>query len=857
MNGPADGAPPAASDPAPAAASSRLPRWAAMAVAAAFAALALAYTAAVPPFEGADESAHYFFAKHLRCTGALPVQQARAEDRGLWEQEGSQPPLYYALASAPVSLEWTHYEPFEHPQRAISCGPSWDHLTYNHQNSMGRPSVRGNENRFVQEAFGSRWNGYAAAVRAIRKLSTLLALVTLAALWSIFARVFATRPWLAVAALALVALNPQFIHLSSTVSNDNAMNAVAAVSLALLLRVVAATDDGRAAPPRSAARRRDAIALAVAVGLAPLAKLSGLALAAFVVGALLWTAWRRRAAGAGDDGAAAAARDDARRLLAAAAAVVVACAVVAGWWYLRNVRLYGSLTGLNLMLPQALHRDVSPARFVRGLPGELYGLWLSSWGVFGWFTILLPGWVYRLIDAAALAALAGGVAAWRRRRRPSWPARDLSLLVAWWLVAFIALLRWMLIAKGAHGRLLFPAVAAPAALLVLGWRALLPRRRIADGALALSVALAMAGLAAGALVGAIRPAYARPATIAATALPADAVPIGVVFDGTSGPVELVAVRAPDRVVEGADVDVTLYWRIGPDPGDDPVTIPMRDGYVALRWDQEVAAAADPTVMRTVASPPDLSYPGRGNAPFATLDRAAGRVVEDVRTVRAPALATRPDWDGYRPSTLARLVVDVYDMHAQASWPSAPAAAGGPDTAAVDIAIDAAAPQPRRDEARAADGGPAARFGDAIALDVRTSAGAAAPARPALPLALGAAAPTAGGTLDLVWRALRAPGEDLQLFVHVARDGAGDAAPLALDGPPSRDHRYPTSHWRPGDRVPSRVEWSWPAPLRPGDRLTIRLGLYRPIDGAPRLPAIDAAGARWPDDAVTVGVVTVR
>jgi len=304
--------------------------------------------------------------------------------------------------------------------------------------------------------------------------------------------------------------------------------------------------------------------------------------------------------------------------------------------------------------------------------------------------------------------------------------------------------------------------------------------------------------------------------------------------------------------------VTLYWRIGPDPGDDPATIPMRDGYVALRWDQEVAAADGWPAMRTVASPPDLSYPGRGNAPFATLDRAAGLVVEDVRTIRAPALATPPDWDGYRPSTLARLVVDVYDMHAQESWPSAPAAAGGPDTAAVDVAIDATPPQPRRDEARAAAAGPpAARFGDAVALDVRAFDGAGAPRRPALPLALGAVAPAAGGTIDLVWRAIQAPGEDLQLFVHVTRDGAGDAAPLALDGPPSRDHRYPTSRWRPGDRIPSRVAWTWPSPVRAGDRLTVRLGLYRPTDGAPRLPAVDAAGARWQDDAVTVGAVTVR
>ena len=37
-------------------------------------ALALAYNVVVPPFEGADESTHYFYAKHIYCTGTLPVQ---------------------------------------------------------------------------------------------------------------------------------------------------------------------------------------------------------------------------------------------------------------------------------------------------------------------------------------------------------------------------------------------------------------------------------------------------------------------------------------------------------------------------------------------------------------------------------------------------------------------------------------------------------------------------------------------------------------------------------------------------------------------------------------------------------------
>ncbi|MCC7020055.1 MAG: phospholipid carrier-dependent glycosyltransferase [Ardenticatenales bacterium] len=849
----------------------RSTRAAAAVVLCAFAALAVAYNMSVPPFEGADESTHYFYAKHVYCTGTLPVQQADAEQRGLWEQEGSQPPLYYALVHGLVGLEWLEPDLDTFREQRTPCAYSDESLTYNHQNSMGRPAVVGNENRFIDSAVHQA-QGYAAAVHFIRFTSTFLGLLTLLALWSIFTSAFAARRWLAVAALALVALNPQFIHLSSTVSNDNAMNALAAVSLALLLRVIDV--DGNAGRTRLA-RRRDAAALALAVGLAPLAKITGLVLAAFVVATLLWKAWRLRDAGALDDADADAARADARHLVATAAAVVLACLVLAGWWYVRNIRLYGSLTGLNIMLPPELRRDLNVARFFRGLPAELYGLWLSSWGIFGWFTVLLPTWVYRLIDAAALAAMAGGILSWRRRRdlRPVTPspalgegsarttrwglgaAANLNFLLVWWLLAFAALLRWMLIAKGAHGRLLFPAIAAPAVLLVLGWRALAPAKRVGDAALAAIVAVVMAALSVGALVGAIRPAYAMPRSIPPDGLPSDAVPIGVVFDGMF---ELAAMRAPSRAVEGTDIDVTLYWRIGENATAHDGSDRARDGYVALRWDQEVAAAEPPWAMNTVSSPPDLSYPGRGNAPFATLDRAADLVIEDVRTIRVPALATPPDWDGYRPSTLARLVVDIYDMHAQESWPSAPAVDGGPDAAFVDVALDASEPRPRRGERLAeAPGGPSARFGDAIALDVRAfdRAGAGAPQRPALPLKLGAPAPAVSGTLELAWRALAAPGEDLQMFLHVRR--ADGSPPVTLDGPPSRNARYPTSHWRMGDRIPSRITWMWPTPIRTGDRLTVLVGLYRLAPGTPRLPAVDARGKRYPDDAVNVAEITVR
>ena len=59
--------------------------------------LGLMYDHATPIFEAPDEGYHFAFARWLSLGHGLPVQRP-----GLlpdWEQEGSQPPLYYVLVS--------------------------------------------------------------------------------------------------------------------------------------------------------------------------------------------------------------------------------------------------------------------------------------------------------------------------------------------------------------------------------------------------------------------------------------------------------------------------------------------------------------------------------------------------------------------------------------------------------------------------------------------------------------------------------------------------------------------------------------------------------------------------------------
>jgi len=771
------------------------------ALVAGFLLLAFAYGVVIPVFEAPDEPQHFFVAQHLAHERRLPVQSLDPERRGPWEQEGSQPPLYYALAAPLVALGGSEL-------RA-------DDLWVNHQNTMGHPALVGNENRYVHDPAreGWPWRGYALGVHLGRLLSTALGAVTVLMVRRVALRVVGRRrngASLAWGAAAVVAFNPQFLAVAATFSNDMLVVALSTTALALLLRVADGHRD-----------RATVLALAAAVGLAPLAKLSGLALAAFAPLTLAALAWRRR---------------DARLLATTALPLLAALALLAGWWYVRNALLYGEPTGLSHMLPDELRRDFNPSRWLRGLPAELTGTWYSAWGLFGWFTVMMPAGAYHALSLVAGAALGGlGLAAARRATWVNWPR--LAWLAAWAAMVLASLLRWTMFAKGAHGRLLFPAVAVLGVALIAGWRAIVPRR-LSDRALALTAAGLTAALAVHALWFVVRPAYALAPVVSPDRIPAAARPAGVLFDGR---LRLVAVEVPERVVSGERFPLTMYWR-----AEEAI---HRDGLVALRLDQPVApgADADPAVARweTVFGQSFLAYPGAGTTPPALLQ--PGRLHRDRRLVQAPepialvaaagSLPARgsdnadiaaPAW---RQPVLARLSVHVYDPGAGRGWP---AAADGEALPAgdwsTDILLEPAADRapPPPDDARLV-----ARFANGVDLYV--------PA-PGWHPAAGTAA------LPVVWLPRRQLTEELTAFVHLHGPDGGRLG--VFDRPPATAARYPTTAWRAGEAV-----WAWlpvtvpPAGTVPARSASLRVGLYR-ADGS-RVEAQRPHGDRWPDDAVVV------
>ena len=99
-------------------------------------------------------------------------------------------------------------------------------------------------------------------------------------------------------------------------------------------------------------------------------------------------------------------------------------------------------------------------------------------------------------------------------------------------------------------------------------------------------------------------------------------------------------------------------------------------------------------------------------------------------------------------------------------------------------------------------------------------------------------------LTLYWQALDVMGANYTVFVHLlAADGQ---IPAQQDSQP-QGGAFPTMDWFPGDIIPDEYALAFPADV-PADEVGLEVGMYL-LETAERLPAYDAAGARWPDDAI--------
>ncbi len=748
------------------------------AIGAVYLVLAFVYAWVTPLFETPDETWHFWYVKHLADGQGLAV--VTADERPLWRQEGTQPPLYYLLGASLI--------------RNINTSDAADVIQRNPHANIGRADLPGNRNSVLPVA-RAPFAGTAEAAQVVRWLSVLLGLVTLVSVYGLAQETFPGDSLLPTATALFVAFVPQFLFLSGSINNDNLIVALSSLALWRLVHWLRR-------PPRWG----DLLALGVIGGLAALSKLSGLALIGFLVAVVSLRALARRSW---------------RELLAWDAVLLALPLAIAGWFYGRNFTLYGDPLALDI------HLTLSGRRTPRPSPAQLFleldSVRHSFWGVFGWFNVPVPPWMFTVYDALSIAALAGmGMGVWRRFRRyvphppspspvlgeggktselplPLWEragVRDVSilaLLAVWFGVVFVSLLRWMSLIKSAQGRLLFPALGSVAVLAVWGLSQIAPRHR----GLLLGAVLAVMGVMAAIIPFlVIAPSYAPPPWLPDTQAAA-AHPVDDVFGGK---MRLLGYDIGGDVAPGGLLPVTLTWQ---------AAAPMDTDYSLFAQ----LVGSEPGGGRVAGTD---TYPGLGNLP--TRGWPVGPVLRD--TVYIP-LSEKVATPRSYP-----LVIGVYDR----------------------------AKDTRQTVTR--DGKPA---GDAVELgSVFVRSDGWSPPNPQ-DVVLGGAARLIGYDLDaaklrpgstipltLYWRADAPLPADYTVFVHV-----GDAEPLAAqaDAPPLAG-RAPTSGWRPGQTIADPHTLRIRSDAAPGV-YPVRVGLYDPATGA-RLP-ITGGGE---GDAIEIGTVMV-
>jgi len=537
------------------------------------------YSVINPVFESPDEVYHYPYIKHLADGQGLPIQDP--DHKELWEQEGSQPPLYYALMAAVT--RWINTDDIRQV-RAL-----------NPHARIGIPLAQDNKNIVIHATDENfPWRGTVLAVQIIRLCSLLMGAGTVWCTYCLARLVLPDRPIIALGAMALNAFNPMFVFISASVNNDNLIILLASLILLALVRLL-----------QRGGSHRSLLVIGALVGLACLSKLSGLALIPLAMGALALRRWGELDRPFNKANIMLALRQWICECLLLALPVTV----IASWWYVRNFKLYGDPLGLTTMLDIFGRRD--GASTLKGLWGEFRGFRISFWGLFGVVNVLLrPAWIYQVLDGLMLVMVAGlarrALQLWRARHLRDWPV--FVLLGSWILIVLTALLRWTIATKASQGRLIFPAISAISLFFVIGLTTWLPQRRRTVGIGALVALLLLLSISAP--FTSIRPAYARPAILAEDEMPSSARPFQATYGGV---MRLLAFEvAPQQVEPGDSVTVTLYWQ---------ALAPMAENYSVyihlFGWRGERLGQRD-------------TYPGRGMYP--TTLWSPGQVVRDTFVV---------------------------------------------------------------------------------------------------------------------------------------------------------------------------------------------------------------------------------
>ncbi len=485
------------------------------------------YSVSTPLFDVSDEVRHFAMVEHYALGRDFPVQDP--QHREFYEQEGSQPPLYYLLVAG-VS-------------HAFDISDFRGLAQFNPHAKLGRADATDNRNQMLTSGSDSLpWRATALYVHLVRLLGVLMGAVTVWATYHIALELSHHKTSAAFAA-ALTAFNPMFVFISASVNNDTLVTMCSSLAILLALRSL-----------RIGLNWTRAILIGALIGCAALSKSSALALLVVIPSAL----WLRELL------------NGARIRFTLSPKIVtlaLLAALICGWWYVRNWSLYGDPTGTQMMAQIAGPRLITPTW--SDLIGEWDGFYKAYWGLFGAVNIPMALWIYRALEI--MLALAG--IGWIVKLRVQSAKLKILNLQSWnselgtWMclalftISFAALIHWTSITLASQGRLLFPNIAIISSFIAIGLNQIIAAFKKLVRPTLLFISIALAAITLVAPFAYIMPAYALPPRITdESQLPRDLTRTELRF---ADQIRWIGYRIDDgndRVRAGETVGVTLYWQ---------------------------------------------------------------------------------------------------------------------------------------------------------------------------------------------------------------------------------------------------------------------------------------------------------
>ncbi|HJQ13182.1 MAG TPA: glycosyltransferase family 39 protein [Anaerolineales bacterium] len=377
--------------------------------------LGVGYSLLMPVWEAPDEPAHYHLAWHLATYEEYPSYKINYEN--------GQPRAYYYFSSWVIrALDTVNPEltRFRRPKEYVF-------------------NIRKPERRFewTDENYTFYWGVY-----VLRWVNLIIGGIALWLNWKTFKHI--APPALALAALALAALTPQYLHIVSSVNND-ALGALAgALLLYLAIRFL-----------KESSPWLGLLLIPLAVLLPLFTKLTVLPVSAALLIILAWK-WLF-------------AFPQKRWLLYSALFILLG----AGIFYLLFPETVQSAFYEIQWRLFSFRKNALTEKYIKAVSSQI--LW-TYWGKVGWLAVGLPLWNVQLLTGLGVTGMLLQIYSLRKLR-----VRDLQmgLWIAVWLVAaftVLAVFRNGLTTFATQGRLLFPAIGALSLLMVAGWHEILPER---------------------------------------------------------------------------------------------------------------------------------------------------------------------------------------------------------------------------------------------------------------------------------------------------------------------------------------------------------------------------------------------